>query len=202
MRSHSRLTPSAVATAAMAVLTMGVLALALVAAGCGSSTPAASPSPVASPTQSTTGQMVMEYAAYYKQVKPIFDQVSATLATLDGTVSGLSDTPDKSWTTSADKMAAAAQELTAEATALSQIIPPATLAAPQATVVTGLADAQKILDETAMYLDKRVADPNMPDIKTTIETEVKAKLQTTLAQAITDVMAGMSGTSPAPTATP
>lgn len=191
--------------AALGVTLIGVLALAMFIAACGDSTESdstSSASPAASPSATSAAATIAEYTLYYQQVKPIFDQVSTAVSSLDNTVQGLSDTPNKSWTKSANKMDAAAQELTEAAAALEAVTPPAALESVQADVVTALEESAKILTDTAAYLDERVADPNMPDVKTTIEQEVKAKLTEVLQAAAAEVMAGISGATAAPTAAP
>ena len=202
MRAHSQFRSSTVVVAAVVALTIGALALALVAAGCGKTTTTSSPTPVASPTQSTTAQMVVEYTAYFQQVKPVYDEINAAVTSLDGAVQDLSKKPDDTWTASAKQMSSASDQLASATMALEGITPPAALQGTQDAVVSALKDARSVLDTTAAYLDKRVADPNMPDVKTTIETEVKAKLTAALQAAVAQVMAGMGGSSDMPMASP
>jgi hypothetical protein len=188
-------------------LLAALLSLALIAAACGDSStesgdgaesPAAAASSAASPATAT----VAEYTAYYGQMKPVYEQVTAALSSLDGSVKNLSKTPDKSWTKSAKQMSSAAEQFGEAATTLEGVTPPAPLASVQSDVISALQDAQKVLEDTAAYLDKRVADPDMPDVKTTIEQEVKAKLTTVLQSAVAEVMAGLSGGSAPPSTAP
>jgi hypothetical protein len=191
----------------IAATVAALLALAVAAAACGDSSndsgdaagsPAAAASPAASPATAT----VAEYTAYYGQMKPVYEQVTAALSSLDGSVKNLSETPDKSWTKSAEQMSSAAEQFGEAAATLEGVTPPAPLASVQSDVITALQDAQKVLEDTAAYLDKRVADPDMPDVKTTIEQEVKAKLTTALQSAVAEVMAGLSGGSASPSTAP
>ena len=200
MRARSQFRSSTVVVAAVVALTIGVLALA--ATGCGDSTTTASTTPSASPTQSTTAQMVAEYTAYYQQVKPVYDEINAAVTSLDGAVQNVSKTPDKTWTKSAEKMTSASDQLAAATMSLEAITPPAALQGAQDAVVSALKNASSVLATTAAYLDKRVADPNAPDLKTTIETEVKAKLTAALQAAVAQAMAGMGGSSDMPMASP
>jgi hypothetical protein len=202
MRTLKQGRSSTVVVAALAALTIAVLALAVAVAGCGDTTTTASPASSASPSQGTAAQKAMEYTAYYKEVQPVFADLTTAIGGLDGTVKGLSKKPDETWTQSAKQMQTSATQLGTAATELEAITPPAGLESAQASVITGLQSAQKILDDTAAYLDKRVADPSMPDVKTTIETEVKAKLTQTLHDAFNEIMTGMSGGSPMPSMAP
>jgi len=202
MRAGNKFRSSTVVVAGVVALTIGVLALALAATGCGDSTTTASPTPVASPTEATTAQKIAEYTAYFQQVKPVYDEITAAAMSLDGAVQDLSKKPDDTWTASAKQMSSASDQLASATMTLEGITPPAGLQSTQDAVVGALKDARSVLDTTAAYLDKRVADPNMPDVKTTIENEVKAKLTAALQAAVADVMAGMGGSSDMPMASP
>lgn len=186
----------------VAVLLAGLLALAVGLAACGDSgddsgDTSASPEAAASPDAAS----IAEYTAYYQAVKPVYEQIAAAMATLDGSVANLSETPDKTWTKSAEQMSAASAEFGDAADALEQITPPEALADAQMKVTAALQGAQDKLDEIALYLDQRVADPEMPDIKTTVEQEVKATLTAELQAAVTQVMEGL-GAGASPSATP
>ena len=187
---------------AVVALIVGVLAFGLIAAACGSSkTSATTPSPSPSPTGQSTVQKALALKTYINQVKPIYTQVLGGISALDGSVKGLTKKPGPSWTTSANKMTAASQQFGAAVTALQAITPPPEVQSVQDGIITALQSAQKVLDKTAAYLNKRVYDPSYPDPKTQIKQVVKAKLMQELQAALQAVVPGASG-SPAPSMTP
>jgi hypothetical protein len=164
-------------SALVATLLLGLLAVALLATGCGGGT-AASASPSPSPSASSMAQKLEALKAYVTQVTPIYNEASSAVGSLDGAVSGLSKKPDQTWAESATQMTTASTALGTAATDLSAITPPAALHDTQDNVVAALQAAQKVLDTTGSYLSKRVYDPNYPDIKTQIKHQVTDALAT------------------------
>jgi len=156
---------------------LGLLAIALIAAGCGGGA-AASPSPSPSPSASSTVQKLAALKAYVDQVTPIYNAASSAVGSLDGAVSGLSKKPDQTWAASATQMTTAATALGTAATDLAALTPPASLQGTQDNVVKALQAAQRVLDTTGSYLSKRAYDPNYPDIKTQITQQVTDALAT------------------------
>lgn len=163
--------------ALVATLLLGLLAISLLATGCGGGT-AASPSPSPSPSARSTVQKLAALKAYVDQVTPIYDQASSALGSLDEAVSGLSTKPDQTWGDSATQMTMASTALGTAMTDLAALTPPAALQGTQDNVVKALEAAQKVLDTTASYLSKRVYDPSYPDIKTQIKQQVSDALAT------------------------
>ena len=160
-----------VRSALAAMLLLGLLTMALLATGCGGST-AASPSPSPSPSESSTMEKLAALKAYVTEVTPIYNTTAAAISSLDGTVSGLSKKPDKSWATAGAEMTTASADLGTAATDLAALTPPAALQSAQDGVVKALQAAQKVLDTTGAYLSKRAYDPSYPDIKTQIKQQV------------------------------
>jgi hypothetical protein len=182
-------------SALVAALLLGLLALALLATGCGGST-AASPSP--SPSASSLAQKLQALKTYATQVTPIYNETSAAVGSLDGAVSGLSKKPDQTWADGATQMTTASTALGTAATDLAAITPPASLQSTQDGVVKALQGAQKVLDTTGAYLSKRVYDPSYPDIKT----QIKQQVTDALAVAWTSIFSASGQGTPTPLATP
>ena len=110
-----------VATGALAVL-----ALAVILAGCGStSTPSETPStiyPEGSPTG--TGPALK---AYLTDAQDILSQVGTTVAALPDAVKSMNKKPDDTWTAAATQLQSIATQLGSEADALAALQPPTAL---------------------------------------------------------------------------
>jgi len=185
--------------ALLVVLAVGVVALVVIAAGCGSSSTATtSPTPTAASSAPGALQQAAAFKAYVDQIKPIYNQIAATLGSLKGVGKGLGKTPNAKWKTTAATLTTASQQLNAEATSIQGITPPSALAGLQGSIVTGLQDAAKVLDTSANYLNKRVYDPSYPSIQTQIKQQVTDKLGAALQAAVTQVLS-LLGPSASPT---
>jgi hypothetical protein len=201
MKTHHRLTSRRTAWVAAAALVVVAFALAPAATGCGEAETGSSPAPAASPAQTTTIQTALEYKTYYDQVKPIYDEITTALSSLDGTARDLSETPDATWTEASDQIKTAADQLASATMSLEALTPPADLQNAQDAVVDALKNARSVLDTSSAYLDKRVADPNAPDIRASIEQEVTGRLTSAVQDAIAAALQKMTGGSPSPSAT-
>ena len=186
-------------TALATLLLLGLMTAVLAAAGCGGGT-TASPSPSAS--SAAGGALALKALAlktYVSQLKPIYDQVSTSVGSLDGAVSGLSKRPDKTWTTSAVKLQTAAAGLGTAATDLSALTPPPALQGAQSSLVAALQQAQKVLETTGAYLAKGAYLPSFPEIKTQIQSQVSDALKAAWAAALASIN---NAAAPTPAATP
>jgi len=188
------------ARSALVALLLGLLALAMVASGCGGSTAASpSPSPSPSPSGTSLAQQVEAITAYVAQVTTLYNQASAAISPLGGAVSGLGKQPDQTWADSATQMMTSATALGTVATSLAALTPPTALQGTQDNVVKALQAAQKVLDTTGGYLSKRAYDPNYPNIKTQITQQVTDALAAAWAGVFS---AAGQGPTPTPTAAP
>jgi hypothetical protein len=181
-----------------AALLLGLTAAALATTGCGSGT-AASPSPSSSPSAGSTAQKVLALKTYVTQLTPIFNEASTAVGSLDGAVSGLSRRPDKTWVASAAQLKTAAAGLGTAGTDLAAITPPPTLEGAQATMVSALQQAQKVLDTISIYLAKGVYIASFPDIATQIKLQVSDALKAAWTSVIDSVNKAVL---PTPTAAP
>ena len=135
---------------------IAALALAVVLAGCGSSSsPSEAPSTIY-PQSSATGT-VPALKAYLTDAQDVLGQVSTTVGTLPAAVQGMSKTPDDTWTAAAAQLQSIATQLGDEATALAALQPPSTLQPVQDAVVKGIQAAQSGVDKLATRIDSKPA---------------------------------------------
>jgi hypothetical protein len=129
-----------------------VVLLAVVLAGCGSTTEE-SPSPT--PEETSTGTAAPALGAYLDEADAVLTDVGDTLGELPGTIRGISTTPDESWTEAGEELQRLAGELGDEASRLADLQPPSGLQPIQDAVVQGIERAQTSLEETADRLSSR-----------------------------------------------
>jgi uncharacterized phage infection (PIP) family protein YhgE len=135
---------------------LAALALAVVLAGCGSSSsPSEAPSTIF-PESSATGTLPA-LKAYLDDAQVILDQVSTTVSTLPAAVEGMSKTPDETWTAAAAQLQSIAAQLGSEADALAALQPPTALQPVQDAVVKGIQAAQSGIDKLAERIASRPA---------------------------------------------
>jgi len=135
---------------------LAALALAVILAGCGStSTPSASPSTIY-PQASATGT-IPAAKAYLSDAQTILGQVSTTVGTLPAAVQGMSKMPDATWTSAATQLQSTAAQLGAEATSLAALQPPTVLKPVQDAVVKGIQTAQSGISKLATKIAAKPA---------------------------------------------
>jgi hypothetical protein len=135
---------------------LAALALAVILAGCGStSSPSAAPSTIY-PQASATGT-IPAAKAYLNDAQTILGQVSTTVGTLPAAVKGMSKTPDATWTSAAAQLQSTATQLGGEATALAALQPPSVLKPVQDAVVKGIQTAQSGVSKLATKIAAKPA---------------------------------------------
>ena len=135
---------------------LAVLGLAVIVAGCGStSSPSAAPSTIY-PQSSATGTLPAA-KAYLSDAQTILGQVTTTVGALPGAVQGMSKTPDDTWTSAAAQLQSIATQLGSEATALAALQPPTALQPVQDAVVKGIQAAQSGVDKLATTIAAKPA---------------------------------------------
>jgi uncharacterized phage infection (PIP) family protein YhgE len=172
--------------------TLAALVLAVVLAGCGSSTsPSETPSTIY-PESSATGTLPA-LKAYLTDAQDVLGQVSTTVATLPDAVGGMSRTPDDTWTASAAQLQSIATQLGDEAAALAALQPPSGLQPVQDAVVKGIQAAQKGVDTLATQLDSKVqsAATRKAQVQAKVD-EIKAQLDG-LAQQLKGALGNLTG---------
>jgi hypothetical protein len=187
-------------TRATAALTTAAIAavLALVVAGCGSST-AASPSPSPTPSQSSITARVLALRDYLGQVKPVTAQIASTVGALPSAVKGISAKPGATWTAAATNLEATATQLGTEASSLSALTPPAALQATQDAAVKAIQSVQSAVSDAAAALNKKVAKAGTT--KATIEAQLNAA-QAKLSGAAQQLTSAIQGLILSPDSTP
>ncbi len=135
---------------------LGALAIAVVLAGCGStSSPSAAPSTVY-PQSSATGTLPAA-KAYLNDAQTVLGQVTTTAGALPAAVEGMNKTPDATWTSAATQLQSIATQLGSEASALAALQPPTTLQPVQDAVVKGMQTAQTQVDKLATTIAAKPA---------------------------------------------
>ena len=129
-----------------------VLAIAVVLAGCGSSTPAEAPSTIYPESSPTSGPAALK--AYLSDAKVVLTDLSTTAAGVPDAVAGMSKKPDSTWSTAATNLQDISTQLGDEATALAALQPPEALQPVQDAVVAGIEGAQTAVDKLAAALEK------------------------------------------------
>jgi hypothetical protein len=148
---------------------LAVLGLAVVVAGCGStSSPSTAPSTIY-PQSSATGT-VPAAKAYLSDAQTILGQVTTTVGALPGAVQGMSKTPDDTWTSAAAQLQSIATQLGSEAGALAALQPPTALQPVQDAVVKGIQAAQSGVDKLATKIAAKPA--SLANKKAQIQAEV------------------------------
>jgi len=132
---------------------LAVVLLAVVLAGCGSTTADEPPSPTPEPT--ATGTAPAGLGAYLEQAGAVLADVGDTLAALPEAVRGINRTPDESWSEAGQGLRRLAEELADEASRLADLRSPSGLRPVQDAVVRGLQRTQARLEQTA----DRLSDP-------------------------------------------
>jgi len=132
--------------------TVAVLAIAVVLAGCGSSTPAEAPSTIYPESSPTSGPAALK--AYLSDAKVVLTDLRTTAAGVPDAVAGMSKRPDSTWSTAATNLQDISTQLGDEATALAALQPPETLQPVQDAVVAGIEGAQSAVDKLAAALAK------------------------------------------------
>ncbi len=135
---------------------LAVLGLAVVVAGCGStSSPSAAPSTIY-PQASATGTLPAA-KAYLDDAQTILGQVTTTVGALPEAVKGMSKTPDDTWTSAGAQLQSIATQLGSEARALAALQPPTALQPVQDAVVKGIQAAQSGVDKLATSIAAKPA---------------------------------------------
>ena len=137
-------------------IALAALVLAVILAGCGStSSPSETPStiyPQGSPTG--TGPALK---AYLTDAQDILGQVSTTVAALPDAVKSMNKKPDDTWTAAAAQLQSIATQLGSEADALAALQPPTALQPVQDAVVKGIQTAQSGVDKLATTIASKPA---------------------------------------------
>ena len=123
-------------TISLLAASIAVLAIAVVLAGCGSTTPAEAPSTIYPESSPTSGPAVLK--AYLNDAKVVLTDLSATAASVPDAVAGMNKKPDSTWTTAATNLQDISTQLGDEATALAALQPPESLQPVQDVVVKGI----------------------------------------------------------------
>lgn len=158
------------------IAAFAALGIAVVAAGCGSSTPDEAASTIYPESSPTSGPAALK--AYLSDAKVILADVSATAAGVPDAVAGMSRKPDSSWSTAATNLQDISTELGDEAAALAALQPPESLQPVQEAVVTGIEGAQTAVDKLAAALEKgeSTAATRRAQIQATVD-GVRSQLQ-------------------------
>ena len=156
--------------------TVAALAIAVVLAACGSTTPAEAPSTIYPESSPTSGPAALK--AYLNDAKVVLTDLSTTAAGVPDAVAGMSRKPDSTWTTAATNLQDISTQLGDEATALAALQPPETLQPVQDAVVTGIEGAQTAVDKLAAALEKgeSTAATKQAQIRSTVDS-VKSQIQ-------------------------
>ena len=155
--------------------TVAALAIAVVLAGCGSTTPAEAPSTIYPESSPTSGPAVVK--AYLNDAKVVVTDLSTTAAAVPDAVAGMSKKPDSTWSTAATNLQDISTQLGDEATALAALQPPETLQPVQDAVVNGIQGAQTAVDKLAAALAKGESTAaTKAQIQSTVDS-VKSQIQ-------------------------
>jgi chaperonin cofactor prefoldin len=149
--------------------TAAVLTIAVVLAGCGSTTPAEAPSTIYPESSPTSGPAALK--AYLSDAKVVLADLSTTAAGVPDAVAGMSKKPDSTWSTAATNLQDISTQLGDEATALAALQPPEALQPVQDAVVTGIQAAQTATDKLAAALEKgeNTAATKQAQIQSTVD---------------------------------
>ncbi len=148
---------------------LAVLGLAVIVAGCGStSSPSAAPSTI-DPQSSATGTLPAANA-YLSEAQSILDQVTTTVNSLPSAVEGMSKTSDDTWTSAAAQLQSIATQLGSEATALAALQAPTALQPVQDAVVKGIQATQSGVDKLATTIAAKPA--SLTNGKAQVQAEV------------------------------
>jgi hypothetical protein len=136
---------------------LAAVAIAVVLAGCGStSSPSAAPSTIF-PQGSPTGTLPAA-KAYLNDAQTVLGQVSTTVAALPAAVQGMNKVPDATWTAAATQLQSIATQLGSEAAALAALQPPTALQPVQDAVVKGIQAAQTGVNKLATTIAAKPAN--------------------------------------------
>jgi hypothetical protein len=152
------------------------LAIAVVLAGCGSSTPDEAASTIYPESSPTSGPAALK--AYLSDAKVVLTDLGTTAASIPDAVAGMSRKPDSTWSTAATNLQDISTELGDEAAALAALQPPESLQPVQDAVVTGIEGAQTAVDKLAAALEKgeSTAATKRAQIESTVDS-VRSQLQ-------------------------
>ena len=140
-----------------AVVALAALALAVILAGCGSSSsPSSAPSTIY-PQGSPTGTLPAA-KAYLNDAQTILGQVGATVGALPAAVQGMNKVPDATWTAAAAQLQSIATQLGSEASGLAALQPPTALQPVQDAVVKGIQTAQSGVQQLATKIAAKPAN--------------------------------------------
>jgi len=135
---------------------LAALAVAVVLAGCGStSSPSAAPSTIY-PQSSATGTLPAA-KAYLSDAQTVLGQVTTTVDALPAAIQSMNKTPDATWTSAAAQLQSIATQLGTEASALAALQPPTALQPVQDAVVKGIQAAQTGVDKLATTIAAKPA---------------------------------------------
>ena len=155
---------------------LAVLTIAVVVAGCGSTTPTEAPSTIYPESSPTSGPAALK--AYLNDAKGVLTDLSTTAASVPDAVAGMSKKPDSTWSTAATDLQDVSTQLGDEAAALAALQPPESLQPVQDVVVKGIEAAQTAVDKLAAALEKgeSTAATKQAQIQSTIDS-VKSQIQ-------------------------
>jgi hypothetical protein len=153
----------------IAATAVAALVLAVVLAGCGSSSsPDAEPSTIY-PQGSPTGT-VPALKAYVDDAQVVLEQVGTTVGELPDAVKGMSKTPDDTWTSASTQLQSIATQLGDEASALAALQPPTGLQPVQDAAVKGIQAVQSGVDKLATRIASK--PESLSNKKAQIQAEV------------------------------